>query len=71
MAILQVRAEESQLLLAASDYAHRGWRVLPLHGIVEGKCTCGKKDCGSPGKHPRTPRGFKDATINENIIMSW
>jgi hypothetical protein len=71
MAILQVRAEENQLLRAAYDYAQRGWLVMPLHGIAEGNCTCGKKDCDSPGKHPRTPHGFKDATLDETTIESW
>src|SRR5262249_24524075 len=60
-----------KLLQAALGYARRGWRVMPLHGIIEGKCTCGKADCGSQGNHPRTRYGLKDATANEDAIKSW
>ncbi|MDO9096954.1 MAG: bifunctional DNA primase/polymerase, partial [Candidatus Methanoperedens sp.] len=28
-------------------------------------------NCSSPGKHPRTPNGFKDATINEAQVSAW
>jgi hypothetical protein len=37
---------------AALDYAKRGISVIPLHGIVDERCTCGKADCTKPGKHP-------------------
>ncbi|MEZ5145173.1 MAG: bifunctional DNA primase/polymerase [Acidimicrobiales bacterium] len=34
--------------------AHRrGWAVIPLHGVAATRCTCGRPDCPSPGKHPR------------------
>lgn len=55
------------------DYAERyiaaGWAVLPLHGIKAGRCTCGKADCKSPGKHPRMvlphfEKGVLDATTD-------
>jgi len=48
-----------------------GFPVFPIHSIRNGKCTCEKTDCGSPGKHPRTPNGFKDATTDENKIRAW
>jgi len=58
---------------AALTYAERyGWPVLPLHSIgLAGRCTCGHEDCGSPGKHPRTPRGLKDATRDTATIRNW
>jgi hypothetical protein len=37
---------------AALDYQQRGFSVIPLHGIVDGRCTCGDPDCDRPGKHP-------------------
>jgi hypothetical protein len=54
----------------AEAYAKRGWRVLPLHNIVDGKCSCGQGGC-SPGKHPRTLHGVKDATVSVAIIGDW
>ena len=58
-------------LTAALAYAKKNWHVLPVHGIRDGACTCGKPDCGSPGKHPRTRNGVKDATTDEKQIRSW
>jgi hypothetical protein len=71
MAILSNPSLDNHLLQAALRYATRGWRVLPLHGIVDGKCTCGKADCDSQGKHPRTRHGLKDATIDQDTIKGW
>jgi len=42
-----------------------------LHSIKNGRCTCGKPDCSSPGKHPRTPSGVKDASKDVNVIRHW
>src|SRR3984893_18440882 len=39
-------------LRAALDYEKRGFSVILLHGIVDGRCTCRDANCGSPGKHP-------------------
>lgn len=60
------------LLTAALDYARKGFRVFPLHSVDDqGRCSCGKPDCGSPGKHPRNRNGFKGATSNEAQILTW
>lgn len=40
-------------LSEALQYLHRGWAVVPVHGIRSGSCTCGRRDCPAPGKHPR------------------
>ncbi|HUZ47325.1 MAG TPA: AAA family ATPase [Terriglobia bacterium] len=64
-------ASLSHLGQAAQRYADRGWKVFPLHGIREGHCTCGKADCNSPGKHPRTKHSFKDASKHEKKIREW
>lgn len=60
-------------LAAALSYAARGWPVFPVHSIRERgtQCTCGRRDCGSPGKHPRTENGLKDATTDERTIRGW
>lgn len=56
---------------AALAYAAAGWRVLPLHTVTEGVCSCGKADCHSPGKHPRTRHGVADATTDEATVRAW
>ena len=61
----------SDLREAALGYAHRGWRVFPLHGIVNGTCTCGRSECSSAGKHPLVRRGLYEATTDPKQIESW
>lgn len=56
---------------AALGYATRGWGVFPLHGIVAGQCTCGRRTCSSPGKHPIVRHGLHDATFEERTINEW
>ncbi|WP_302497045.1 bifunctional DNA primase/polymerase [Rhodococcus pyridinivorans] len=52
--------------------AQRGWLLFPCHSMVQGRCSCGKgNDCTSPGKHPRTVRGVKDATNNVDRLRAW
>jgi DNA-binding transcriptional ArsR family regulator len=58
------------LLESALKYADSGWYVFPLHGIENGRCTCGVK-CPSPGKHPRVSRGFLDASTDASVIQRW
>jgi hypothetical protein len=71
MSIVPNESQENHLLRAALGYAGRGWPVMPLHWIADGKCSCRKKGCDSAGKHPRTRHGLKDATVNEEAIMRW
>ncbi|MCR9272545.1 MULTISPECIES: bifunctional DNA primase/polymerase [Mameliella] len=59
------------MMLKALEYAQRGWAVFPVHGIVDGRCTCGSDDCKSPGKHPVFPGGFKNATTDGETIRDW
>ena len=50
-----------------------GWKVFPLHSVVNGRCTCGKPHPDGKGiaKHPRTKRGFKEATTDPEQIRRW
>jgi putative DNA primase/helicase len=55
----------------ALAYAELGWQVFPCHSIISDSCSCGDADCKSPGKHPRTPNGLKDASTDPEIIKGW
>jgi hypothetical protein len=61
----------SELLDVATCYAARGWAVFPVHGIFRRRCTCGRSDCGSPGKHPLVRHGLYEATTDEKTIRGW
>ena len=58
------------LLRHALRYADRGWPVIPLHTPVDGRCDC-RRDCGSPGKHPRTKNGLSDASTDADQVRAW
>jgi hypothetical protein len=54
-------------------WAARGMPVMPLYTPNEmGICDCrdGAK-CKSPGKHPRTYTGLKEATTDAKTILKW
>lgn len=44
------------------------WHVFPCYGISNsGTCTCPMgSECASPGKHPASPNGFKDAVSHQD-----
>ena len=68
-------------LRAALTYAARGLAVFPCWEITPdgGDCACPRSHpsrdaaghCGSPGKHPRTANGVKDATRDAAAIQKW
>ena len=52
----------------------RGARLagrVPLHTPAGSGCSCHVRDCGSPGKHPRTVRGLRDASTDPERIHNW
>lgn len=59
------------LEVAALEYVALGWPVFPLHGIQLGFCTCPRRVCSTPGKHPVTPHGLDDATVDAEQIRAW
>ena len=66
------RERWSGLRSAALMSALRSWRAFPIHGIRDdGTCTCGRADCPSPGKHPATPHGLRDATEDLEQVERW
>lgn len=57
----------------ALAYAARGWRVFPIYECraTGTQCSCGNRKCTSPGKHPRTKTGLKEATLDATQIRAW
>ncbi|WP_396230994.1 bifunctional DNA primase/polymerase, partial [Frankia sp. EI5c] len=45
--------------------------IFPLHSYEDNRCTCSDLSCSSPGKHPRTASGFKEATADRVQIRAW
>src|SRR5208282_3593829 len=66
-----MRRKKNIPLLAALRVAGRGIPIFPVYGTKKGKCRCGDPKCDSPGKHPMTPHGVKDATTEEEQIHRW
>src|SRR5437899_8716901 len=65
-------SDPPDILAVAADYADRGWPALPRHGVRSDlTCSCGRGDCASPGKHPRTEHGVADATTDNEKIVAW
>ena len=50
-----------------------GFALFPVHGIYNGRCTCGVENCTSPGKHPAVGGGgFHHATKDiEKLKELW
>jgi P4 family phage/plasmid primase-like protien len=58
--------------MAAMYYAQMGFRIVPVYGVVEGKCQCSKgASCLSPGKHPITSNGVHGASTDRDQIRAW
>ncbi|WP_299192468.1 bifunctional DNA primase/polymerase [uncultured Erythrobacter sp.] len=72
---IRVRFDQSASVFGMMQwFAGQGIPVLPIHGIVNGSCTCGRKNCESPGKHPISalvPNGVKGATTKLKTIRKW
>ena len=61
----------NSLLQTTLGYAERGWPMFPCHSPANERCSCGKADCSSPAKHPRTAHGLDDATTDPETIRAW
>lgn len=57
---------QSTLKLAAKNMP-----IFPVHGIVDGRCSCQRSNCSSPGKHPIPYNGLKSATSNHAQVRQW
>lgn len=55
----------------ALHYVQLGWKVFPVHSVTQGRiCSC-NKICSSPGKHPMTSKGFKEASSSLEQVKEW
>ena len=67
--------EPGSTLEYALKYAAIGWKVVPIWWVKEdGRCACGKADCGNVGKHPigtLAPFGQNSATDDPATIRGW
>lgn len=64
--------KSKEMLDYALEYAEAGIPVIPLHAVLkDGSCTCGMAKCPSPGKHPRTSHGLKDASRDPKTLRKW
>lgn len=62
----------ADIAVAALRLAGTGRKVVPLHSIgATGRCTCRRKDCPSPAKHPRTEHGLTDASAEADVVLGW
>jgi hypothetical protein len=66
------KAYMAEVLEWALRYAERGFYVFPCHSVnADGSCTCDDPSCGDIGKHPRTTKGFKDASKDKAQVEKW
>jgi hypothetical protein len=62
----------NERLDAAHTYARRGWRVIPLHYIDNGMCSCSKgPSCKTAGKHPFHNDWQNVGTTSGADIETW
>lgn len=53
-------------------YAELGLSVIPIYGIVDGKCNCNSDPCDSPGKHPRTKwKSRSTKRLSKEQLKTW
>ena len=64
-----IHREKTSIAKAALRYARRGWPVLPLHSVKNGRCTCSDRECQNAG-NTLTKHGVKDATTDKDVIRA-
>ena len=59
--------------LSALAYSSRGWSVVPVHTMHDGRCSCGRVDCAAPGKHPRVrwETAMHERASAEQVVSWW
>ena len=61
------------MLEDALAYAARGWRVIPIHTTITGRCSCGKACGKNAGKHPHIKKDRERGwgSIDLATITRW
>jgi len=67
---------DNSLLSSALYYASLSIPVFPTHSMIDRdgilRCSCKQAfDCNFSGKHPKTRKGYKDATTKSERIREW
>lgn len=68
-----LKGRDPSPLEAALNYRNRGWSVVAVHGVRNGRCTCSKgARCSSPGKHPiGSWKEYQQRHASEEEVRSW
>lgn len=68
--LIELPTDATPVPLAAEMYAQLGFVVIPLHGVRDGRCTCGLPECEprSAGKHPVAHAWQKLATSDPDRV---
>ena len=57
---------------AALAYRRRGWSIVPMHSPVDGRCSCGRRDCVAVAKHPRVSWEARvQVAATEHEVEEW
>jgi hypothetical protein len=56
---------------SALKCAEKGWPVLPVHTVPNGRCSCGNPECLDAGKHPRIKGWPQNASTDAETIRAW
>jgi hypothetical protein len=65
--------EPNSVLEAALRYLAVAWSVIPVHGVVDGHCTCGRVKCTNIGKHPALGswKEYQERLATKAEILRW
>lgn len=68
----EIPGRDTSRLAKALARAAEGWAVLPLFGVINGRCECETgASCQTAGKHPRVTGWQEHATHDQVQIRQW
>lgn len=67
---IDLPTDDTSVYEAAVTYAGLGFSVIPLHGVVDGRCTCSSPDCEERcyGKHPVAAKWQNQASADIDVV---